>query len=189
MIRVTNTETFIAKAKTIHGDIYNYDKAVYAGPRNKLVITCKTHGDFERTPENHYTGQGCKECGIVKRSANKIQRHKETFINRADLIHNNKYSYEKVEYTFSKTKVTITCPIHGDFEQEPNSHIQGKGCPYCAEIDKQLRNSNKDSIVYYIKTADSEGNSVWKIGITSTSVGEIFHGLLKRSSYTFLANL
>jgi len=119
MIRVTNTETFIAKAKTIHGDIYNYDKAVYAGPRNKLVITCKTHGDFERTPENHYTGQGCKECGI----------------------------------------------------------------------DKQLRNSNKDSIVYYIKTADSEGNSVWKIGITSTSVGEIFHGLLKRSSYTFLANL
>jgi hypothetical protein len=25
----------------------------------------------------------------------------------------------------------ITCKIHGDFEQEANSHLQGSGCPKC----------------------------------------------------------
>lgn len=34
-------------------------------------------------------------------------------------------------YKDSRTKVVIICPIHGEFEQEPNSHLQGKGCNKC----------------------------------------------------------
>ena len=41
---------------------------------------------------------------------------KEEFIQRALLIHNNKYLYDKVNYINTQTKVIITCPIHGDFE-------------------------------------------------------------------------
>src|SRR5690606_35066069 len=28
--------------------------------------------------------------------------------------------------------VIITCPEHGDFEQTPNAHLKGSGCPKCS---------------------------------------------------------
>lgn len=65
-----------------------------------------------------------------------VKYNREAFIEKANKIHNGKYDYSKVNYTNSKTKVTITCPIHGDFEQEPASHLMGHGCPKCADNDK-----------------------------------------------------
>lgn len=62
--------------------------------------------------------------------------NKETFIEKANKVHNGKYDYSKVNYANSSIKVTITCPIHGDFEQLPSSHLMGHGCPKCANNDK-----------------------------------------------------
>ena len=47
-------------------------------------------------------------------------------------MHGNKYSYENVNYVNSHTLVNITCKIHGGFMQSPTNHLQGKGCPKCA---------------------------------------------------------
>jgi len=58
----------------------------------------------------------------------------EEFIQKAYKIHGNKYDYSKVVYINSWTKITIICPIHGEFEQTPSSHIQGTGCPSCGLI-------------------------------------------------------
>lgn len=55
----------------------------------------------------------------------------EEFIRRAREKHGDKYDYSKVRYVNANTPVTIVCPIHGDFEQIPDSHLQGKGCRYC----------------------------------------------------------
>ena len=60
------------------------------------------------------------------------KRTKEEFIERAKKIHGDKYDYSKVEYINSKTKVCIICPKHGEFWQEPTSHLMGVGCPKCA---------------------------------------------------------
>lgn len=52
---------------------------------------------------------------------------------KAAAIHSNKYDYSKVEYVDVQTKVTIICPIHGDFEQTPKNHIYAKaGCKQCS---------------------------------------------------------
>ena len=59
----------------------------------------------------------------------------EEFINRARKVHGNKYGYSKVEYKNAHTKVCIICPIHGEFWQIPNDHLNGCGCPKC-KIDK-----------------------------------------------------
>jgi predicted nucleic acid-binding Zn-ribbon protein len=56
---------------------------------------------------------------------------KEEFIEKARKIHGNFYDYSKVDYINNKTKVTIICPIHGKFEQSPNNHLKGQGCPKC----------------------------------------------------------
>jgi hypothetical protein len=55
----------------------------------------------------------------------------ENFINKAKLIHSNKYDYSKVEYSTTKTPIKIICPIHGEFEQQPRVHLTGSGCKKC----------------------------------------------------------
>ena len=56
----------------------------------------------------------------------------EQFIERAKLIHGNKYDYSLVEYIRTTTKVKIICPIHGMFEQKPSEHIYDAcGCQKC----------------------------------------------------------
>lgn len=54
--------SFIEKSRAVHGDLYNYSKAFYMRSKDKVVITCKKHGDFEQTPSDHLSGYGCPSC-------------------------------------------------------------------------------------------------------------------------------
>lgn len=56
------------------------------------------------------------------------------FIIKAKLIHNDKYDYDKSNYTGAKTPIIIICKIHGEFLQKPNTHLNGAGCPDCGRI-------------------------------------------------------
>lgn len=67
----------------------------------------------------------------------------EEFIEKARKIHGNKYDYSKVVYVNSQTKVCIICPIHGEFWQRPNDHLNGYGCNKCGIIKTNLKNSSK----------------------------------------------
>jgi Zn finger protein HypA/HybF involved in hydrogenase expression/very-short-patch-repair endonuclease len=58
----------------------------------------------------------------------------EKFIEKSKEKHNNRYDYSLVEYKNNKTKVKIICSKHGVFEQTPNNHLNGNGCPYCGNI-------------------------------------------------------
>ena len=60
----------------------------------------------------------------------------EIFIERAKKIHGDKFDYSKVNYVNSSTKVCIICPKHGEFWQNPASHLSGRGCPKCANEKK-----------------------------------------------------
>lgn len=53
------------------------------------------------------------------------------WVARAKSIHKGRYDYSKVDYVNSTSKVIITCSEHGDFEQQANSHMRGRGCPDC----------------------------------------------------------
>ena len=59
-----DTEEFIRKARLKHGDKYDYSKTKYTGKKNKVIITCPIHGDFEQSPQNHIRKNGCPECGL-----------------------------------------------------------------------------------------------------------------------------
>lgn len=61
----------------------------------------------------------------------------EKFIKKAKIIHNNFYTYSKVIYQGSRVKVKIICPIHSEFEQTPEKHLLGQGCPKCARNNKK----------------------------------------------------
>lgn len=121
---------FILQAKKVHGDKYDYGKVKYINSRTKVCITCPIHGDFFQSPPQHLEGRGCPKCGGTAKKST------QQFIEQAKSKHNNKYSYDKTIYVNDRTKVIITCPIHGDFLQSPNQHIRGRGCPYCGHNHK-----------------------------------------------------
>ena len=127
-----DTESFIKKARELYGDKYDYSKTIYKGSKELLTITCPIHGDFEIIASNHLVGCGCKKCSnALKGQYKKLDT--EQFIEKANKIHNNFYDYSKTKYVLSNKKVIITCPIHGDFEQTPNHHLGGEGCPVCKQ--------------------------------------------------------
>lgn len=63
-----------------------------------------------------------------------LEKAQQEWIQKASLIHNNFYYYSKVEYKNNSTKIKITCPLHGEFEQIPKDHLSGRGCRQCGTI-------------------------------------------------------
>jgi hypothetical protein len=61
---------------------------------------------------------------------------KETFIERSQNVHGQVYDYSAVDYTTCGTKVKIICGYHGEFNQNPDSHMRGHGCPKCAAANR-----------------------------------------------------
>lgn len=130
--RTYTKDEFVKKARKIHGDFYDYDKVAYKKGRDKVVITCPIHGDFEQTPIKHLFGHGCPECANEKKS-NEQRNNIHDVIVRFNEIHNNKYTYVlDGKYKNNKSKIHIICPIHGDFFKTINSHLKGEGCPKCS---------------------------------------------------------
>jgi len=60
----------------------------------------------------------------------------EEWIEKAIKVHGNKYDYSKVNYITNNTKVIVICPIHGEIEQVPRSHLATVGCQKCANKTK-----------------------------------------------------
>ena len=58
----------------------------------------------------------------------------EEFVQRAKLVHNNRFDYSKAIYAGVHVKVLITCSVHGDFLQKANDHLAGRGCSKCSTL-------------------------------------------------------
>lgn len=130
--RRSNTEEFIARAKEVHGNKYDYSKVDYKRDKEKVIISCNIHGDFEQRPRNHLIGSGCPECAYIKFGLNKRNNTKD-FIEKAIAIHGDKYDYSKVDYVTDRIPVTIICKKHGEFTKTPNKHLSGQGCKLCSQ--------------------------------------------------------
>lgn len=143
-------ETFIEKARKIHGDKYDYSKVEYVDSYTKVCIICPEHGEFWQRPNNHLNGLGCSKCANEHRNDRKTKTT-EQFILEARAVHGDKYDYSKTKYVNNHTKVCIICPEHGEFWQLPGNHLSGWGCKKCSEshLEKEVRNFlEKENIQY-----------------------------------------
>jgi hypothetical protein len=130
-IRRKQDDEFIEKAIEYHGNTYDYSKINYVDLNTKIIIICKKHGEFQQSPSKHILGQGCKKCGD-ETTANKLRSTTDEFIKKANITHNCKYDYSKIQYLRNSIKVTIICPIHGPYLQTPSDHLSGNGCNKCS---------------------------------------------------------
>ena len=160
--RTKSTENFIKQAKEIYLDkIYGYEKVNYLKGNKNVIIVCPIHGDFLKTPKKHLQGQGCQICGDLE-GREKSRLTIEEFIERSNIIHNNYYGYDKVEYVNNSTDVIIVCPVHGDFPQTPSSHLSGRGCVDCGIIRRAEEQTK--SVEQFIMEANLKHNGIYEYG-------------------------
>ncbi len=137
---------FALNASEIHNDKYDYSNVVYTNRNNKVSIICPIHGQFEQTPNGHLKGYGCYECG-----RNKTKTTESEFIEKSKLVHGDFYDYSNINYQGALKPVTIKCPIHGNFTQIANNHLNGSVCKECS-LEK-ISNDFSDDTDTFIKKA------------------------------------
>lgn len=143
---MSKTIEFIAKAKAVHNNKYDYSKVTYVNSKTKVTIICPFHGDFYQIPSSHSKGIGCAEC-----TRNQLGTT-EYFLKAAQLKHGNTYDYSNTKYINSSKKVRIICKIHGEFKQLPTAHISGAGCKECGhEIRAKANRLSKESFLLKAK--------------------------------------
>ena len=130
---IMTTKEFINKCKRLFGDVFDFDKTVYVDRDTGLTLSCKIcKCDFLCKPVYLYSYKGCPVCTRKKKSL-LMTKSNESFIEEAKLLHNNKYSYSKVNYVSVNSPVIITCNECGnEFKQKPKHHLYGfGGCKRC----------------------------------------------------------
>lgn len=167
-IKRSNTGEFLTKLKKVLSENeYDFSKVDYYNNRKKVLVMCKKHGEFYAKPADLLRGHGCPICRYIK-AHDKTRKSTEQFIIDARMVHGEKYDYSKVVYKKAHSKIIITCPEHGDFEQEPNVHLKGFGCPKCSEshLEKEVRAILEENNIKY----DYEKQFPWLKNIQPMSI-------------------
>lgn len=183
--RYMTLELFIQRAKDVHGELYDYSSVVeYCSFNKPVTITCKRHGPFSQTPRGHLLGkQGCPSCARASAGL-KMRLSPDTFLMKAQQVHQNRYDYSKVHYINGSTKVEIICNRHGSFLQRPENHVNLKqGCPKCARerLNKGIGGYTLGwfdchpeyrelPAIFYVIEMFCETDHFFKVGITKNDI-------------------
>jgi very-short-patch-repair endonuclease len=125
-------EEFMERAMAAHGKRYDLSLAIYRTQYDAVSVRCGQHGLFTIAPQNLWKGGGCPNCARAERGmARRLTT--EEFVLRANAVHGTKYTYMNTMYTTAKTKVSVTCGVHGDFSILPSNHLAGRGCYVCSQ--------------------------------------------------------
>ena len=149
-MRKLTQEEFVAKAREVHGEKYDYSKAKYVNNRTKVCVICPEHGEFWQVPYSHLNSYGCPKCAAIVRNS-KITKSTLDFVGRAKSIHGEKYDYSKADYKAALERVCIICPVHGEFWQRAADHMSGCGCPKCAKIS--VANKQRRTLLDFVSIA------------------------------------
>ena len=133
MKKLTNDEV-IEKLRLNYGDSLDYSKVQYINSRSQITLICPIHGEFQQYANNALQGRGgCPKCKLGISNL-------EEFIRVAKEKYGNKFTYDKVQFKNLSEKVTITCPIHGDFDITPKNFLEAKyGCTKCYQETRKSK--------------------------------------------------
>lgn len=94
---------------------------------------CEFHGSIKISYRSIQNGFYCSQC----KKEHDLKARKTLFLKNAKLKHGNYYDYSLVDYKEGGESIVIICPIHGEFEQPPSSHVSGRGCKECGKIKSE----------------------------------------------------
>lgn len=124
-----STEEFVAEARKVHGDRYDYSTATYVGAREAINIRCRTHGVFSQAAGAHLAGANCSVCAKSdaprQAARDRFAAYKESLTARG-----LPYTYEFSETNNLHSRVLVTCDKGHTFEQRADGALR-YGCPIC----------------------------------------------------------
>lgn len=123
-------EEVIKRCEERHPGLVDYSRmGDYVNTSVPVTFLCRACQTEYKRDVGHMLGEGrghgCPKCN------GGVADTQESFIKKANILHDNYYTYDLVEYVNSLTKVKIVCPCGRTFEQTPGHHLNGCGCPYC----------------------------------------------------------
>ena len=138
-------DEFLRRARSLHGERYDYQHVKYSTNGTSVRIVCPEHGEFLQTPAKHLIGRGCQKCGGTAR------RSRADWLALAAAKHKAKYDYSRVpERITGVDPVPIVCPEHGEFKQSFKLHtLRGYGCARCGQ-----RSAPEDRLADWLESLD-----------------------------------
>lgn len=133
---------FSELASIRHENRYSYEKVVYVDCKTNVLVTCRKHGDFLVSPDNHLNGgKGCPKC------CHQISSHEDKLYERFPL--------------FSRTNRKAISPYHLDLYSEEHklavevngrywhSEDKGKDADYHLNKTKMCLNSGLNLLQFW----------------------------------------
>ena len=122
-------ESVKAKFEAVSNDRYDYLAIDRTGKTPMLRLACKTHGEFTQNLYNHLSGKGCRLC--KQGQTNKVS---DSELSNKAIEKGLTYlgSYQK--YKSKNRIVKLSCPTHGEYDQQMTPFLKGAECPACAAI-------------------------------------------------------
>jgi hypothetical protein len=178
--QIKTTEEFIADARKVHGDKYDYSGVAYSDNKTKVLIKCNTCDYvFNPRPSDHTLHEsGCPNCAGTKKLTT------EEFIENAIAIHGARYDYSRVDYVNNRQKVEILCKVgtHGSFFQQPIDHVYDRnGCPSCSHIVSRAQLEVEEFVITLglevVRNFKLDSKTEIDIFIPSLQIGIEYNGL------------
>ena len=154
-----NTEDFIKKSRTIHGDKYDYSKTMYKNANTKVCIICPKHGEFWQTPYGHTKGCGCPKCfqsKLENEVAKLLDENGITYKQQASSKDIPSIGRQKLDFYLPEFNIAIECQGEQHFKPVDFAKRGKKWAEQQLEInikrDKrklQLCNENNIKLLYY----------------------------------------
>lgn len=142
-------EDFTARFNEMHSDKYFLtDKSNYKGYNQKVIISCKEHGEFQITPSHLFSGRGCPICG------NNKQKSKEEVIKLITKAQPySDFDYGELEYKGIHKSSLFKCNKCGCyFRNSPSNLIYHQnGCPSCSGsiMEKEIKHLLEENDIKY----------------------------------------
>lgn len=112
------TAEFIERARSVHGDRFDYSKFVYVTADTSGIIICPKHDEFPQSPNNHLRGSICPDCSLEEKKSDTFkQKCKELGINywralkRREAGHNDEKIFE--EGYIRNSRATTAVSVYG----------------------------------------------------------------------------
>lgn len=138
-------EDYLAIFKKVHGDNYDYSKLKqFKRNTDKGEFICRKHGVFYQEFRRHAEGVGCEKCSYEKRGKGRMITYEHLLIKSKEKF-GNKFTYCKDSYEKDSINLLVTCPSHGQYIQNRNSHFNSStGCNKCS--NKILKHTTESFI-------------------------------------------
>lgn len=143
--RLERQDAFILKAKQKYQNKFNYSKVHYTNSITKVIFICNKHNiEFKQSPVKHLQTKHCCPLCAKEAYSKAVRITKDKFIEFANKVHGDKFSYEHTILKRKTDMIEIYCKKHKhSFKQQLSSHLKGfNGCKLC--IKEQQRTYNND---------------------------------------------